>query len=144
MDKNQPWHLGTQNDQLYVVAGEVPARNNDDSRSDADRTVIAKVYTTLEDGYLLAAAKDLQRELAHLVRLMEPKEREGGFDIPGLATLNGARAALAKARKADTLLASFEGQERALTRVTGEVFDPSRSGGFELVIGEIYEPKAKP
>lgn len=43
------------------------------------------------------AAPDLARELRHLVRLLEPKEREGGLDVPGLATLNGARAALMKA-----------------------------------------------
>ena len=33
--------------------------------------------------------------LAHLVRLMEPLERDGTLNIPGLATLNGAREALA-------------------------------------------------
>jgi hypothetical protein len=45
----------------------------------------------------IKALESCQKELAHLVRLMEPIEKEGGFDIPGLATLNGARAALAKA-----------------------------------------------
>jgi hypothetical protein len=46
---------------------------------------------------VIAAAPDVARELRHLVRLMEPLEREGGLGIPGLATLNGARAALKKA-----------------------------------------------
>lgn len=46
---------------------------------------------------LIAAAPDLYRELVHLVRLLEPLERDGGLDVPGLATLNGARAAIAKA-----------------------------------------------
>lgn len=45
---------------------------------------------------LRSAAPDMARELLHLLRLMEPLEKEGGFDIPGLATLNGARAALRK------------------------------------------------
>jgi DNA-directed RNA polymerase subunit RPC12/RpoP len=36
----------------------------------------------------------LARELRHLVRLLEPLEQEGGLAVPGLATLNGARAAL--------------------------------------------------
>lgn len=49
-----------------------------------------------DDAYLVAAAPNLYRELLHLVRLMEPLE-DGGLNIPGLATLNGARAALAKA-----------------------------------------------
>jgi hypothetical protein len=47
---------------------------------------------------LVAAAPDLYRELAHLVALMEVPEKAGGLTVPGLATLNGARAALAKAR----------------------------------------------
>lgn len=49
------------------------------------------------DAALITAAPELHRELAHLVRLLEPMEREGTLNIPGLATLNGARAALAKA-----------------------------------------------
>ena len=39
----------------------------------------------------------LVRELSHLVRLIEPMERDGSLNIPGLATLNGAREALAEA-----------------------------------------------
>lgn len=34
-------------------------------------------------------------ELEHLVRLLEPQEKAGTLDVPGLATLNGARKALA-------------------------------------------------
>ncbi len=45
---------------------------------------------------LIAAAPDLYRELAHLVRRSEPLEVTG-LNVPGLATLNGARAALRKA-----------------------------------------------
>lgn len=36
----------------------------------------------------------VRRELAHLVRLLEPLEADGSLNVPGLATLNGARAAL--------------------------------------------------
>lgn len=46
---------------------------------------------------LIAAAPDLYKQLAHLVRLIEPLERDGSLNIPGLATLNAARKALAKA-----------------------------------------------
>jgi hypothetical protein len=49
------------------------------------------------DTRLIAAAPDLRDELAQLVRLLEPMERDGSLNVPGLATLNGARAALAKA-----------------------------------------------
>jgi len=44
---------------------------------------------------LIASAPELYRELAHLVRLLGPCEDQ--LAVPGLATLNGARAALAKA-----------------------------------------------
>lgn len=47
---------------------------------------------------LMLAAPDMARELMHLVRLLEPLERDSGLNVPGLATLNGARAALRKAR----------------------------------------------
>ncbi len=48
------------------------------------------------DKALIAAAPELLKELKHLVSLMEPVE-ETGLNIPGLATLNGARAAIARA-----------------------------------------------
>lgn len=38
--------------------------------------------------------ENLRRELSHLVFLMEPLEQSGELNIPGLATLNGARKAL--------------------------------------------------
>jgi hypothetical protein len=44
------------------------------------------------------AAPALFRELRHLVLLLEPLERDGRLDVPGLATLNGARKALDEAR----------------------------------------------
>lgn len=46
---------------------------------------------------LIAAAPDLLTELERLVRALEVRE-ETGFDFPGIATLNGARAAIKKAR----------------------------------------------
>lgn len=46
---------------------------------------------------LISAAPDLLRELEHLVRLLEPAISDGRVSVPGLATLNAARAAIAKA-----------------------------------------------
>jgi hypothetical protein len=46
-----------------------------------------------------AASPDLLHELAQLVRLLEPLEEAGSLNVPGLATLNGARAALEKATR---------------------------------------------
>jgi hypothetical protein len=46
---------------------------------------------------LAAAAPELLKELMYLVRLLEPLEREGSLDVPGLVTLNGARNAIKKA-----------------------------------------------
>jgi|GEM_PF-6419500 len=47
------------------------------------------------NAHLIAAAPLLYRELLHLVRLLEPVLVTA--NIPGLATLNGAHAALAQA-----------------------------------------------
>ena len=47
------------------------------------------------------AAPDLLAELKHLVGLLEPLEMGGLLNVPGLATLNGARAAIAKAELDD-------------------------------------------
>lgn len=44
---------------------------------------------------LEAHRAELRKELGHLVFLMEPVEYSTGLNIPGLATLNGARNALA-------------------------------------------------
>ena len=49
---------------------------------------------------LIAAAPDLLKELQHLVRLLTPLEISGTLNVPGFATLNGARAAIAKATEA--------------------------------------------
>ena len=48
---------------------------------------------------IMAAGPDLLKELRHLVMLLEPLEQSGDLHIPGLATLNGPRAAIAKAEK---------------------------------------------
>jgi hypothetical protein len=51
---------------------------------------------------LIAAAPDLYKELAHIVQLIKPVLEHGSFDLPGLATLNGAHRAMAKARGEET------------------------------------------
>lgn len=56
------------------------------------------VFIREPDAHLLAAAPDLYAELQHLVMALEPVERAAGMGIPGIATLNGPRRALAKAR----------------------------------------------
>jgi hypothetical protein len=48
-----------------------------------------------------ATESNVRRELSHLVRLLEPMERNGSLHVPGLATLNGARRALSKATEQD-------------------------------------------
>jgi hypothetical protein len=53
--------------------------------------------TNAANARLIAAAPELYKELRHLVGLLEVAELEGELNVPGLATLNGARAAIAKA-----------------------------------------------
>jgi hypothetical protein len=70
----------------------------------ADNHCIAQVHTPnsasldrqAANARLIAAAPELFAELSHLVRLLEVQEQSGRLNVPGLATLNGARAALAK------------------------------------------------
>jgi len=93
-----------QSDAPRSLVDELRRRANENKNSDG---------TLNNDGYGYAHASqiaepyeqtwqaqrdDLYRELAHLVRLMEPLEQAGTLNVPGLATLNGARAALARAR----------------------------------------------
>lgn len=49
------------------------------------------------NAHLIAASPALLRELRHLVRLLEPLEQSGALNVPGLATLNGARSAISRA-----------------------------------------------
>lgn len=54
------------------------------------------VEVVAERDALAARVVELERELSHLVRLLEPLEEIGTLNIPGLATLNAARALLTK------------------------------------------------
>ena len=58
---------------------------------------IAVVLSSDSDARLIAASRLLFTELERLVTALEPLERNGGWplDSAGVATLNGARAALA-------------------------------------------------
>ena len=91
-----PWTVEQNRDYVIVTCGrpidadEVKFRLYGGEEADSDAVSIANAR-------LICAAPDLLKELAHLVRLIEPLERDGGLNIPGLATLNGARAAVAKA-----------------------------------------------
>ncbi len=60
-----------------------------------------------QDAKLIAAAPELLKELQHLVALLEPMERAGTLNVPGLATLNGARKAIALG---DALIQQEEGE----------------------------------
>lgn len=57
--------------------------------------VIGDSAETEANANLIEAAPDLYKELSHLAELIRPYL---GQAVPGLATLNGADAALAKAR----------------------------------------------
>lgn len=55
MHCQEPWYVGVQNDQTYIVAGEPPAEGNDYPNHQADRTVIAKVYLNDRSAQRIAA-----------------------------------------------------------------------------------------
>jgi hypothetical protein len=107
-----------------------------------DRDELANQYRA--NGHLIAAAPDLLAELKHLVRLMEPKEQTG-LDIPGLATLNGARAAIAKAAgnsakppAADPdLLAALKSVIAILFNTPGRTMTDAESAAFWAAIAVI-------
>lgn len=62
----------------------------------ADREGVIRAFDIESpDARLIAAAPDLLHELQHIVNLLGPWE--DAIDVPGFATLNGARAAIAKA-----------------------------------------------
>jgi hypothetical protein len=50
------FHIGAQNDALFIISGEKPAPGNDYPRHDADRTCVAKVYDEAEARRLVDAA----------------------------------------------------------------------------------------
>ena len=65
------------------------------------RKIVAKVGDFPEaesNARLIASAPELLHELEHLLALLEPLEADGILGVPGLATLNAARAAIAKAK----------------------------------------------
>lgn len=86
--------------------GDVVMRIRGDDRSRLLFTLVypgsllsaAEKAETAANGYLIASAPDLYAALEHLFKLLEPMEQDGRLQVPGLATLNGARAALRKAR----------------------------------------------
>jgi len=58
---------------------------------------MAQLERALQAESRLTAAPELLYELKHIVRLLEAAYENSGITIPGLATLNAARAAIKKA-----------------------------------------------
>lgn len=81
-------------DCLNAVGFEHNPKNPEFSR----RAALASLEEQAANLCLFLAAPDIYAEFAHLVRLLEPMESAGTLNVPGLATLNGARAVLARAR----------------------------------------------
>lgn len=70
---------------------------------DYDRRQESEIERMYEQSMLAASeewenkCKEVLAELKHLVRLLEPMEQAGTLTVPGLATLNGPRRAIAVA-----------------------------------------------
>jgi hypothetical protein len=99
-----PWAVGFSDGSgspYYILAGEhaaIKALPAVVVRGGHDDWGVEHGVQRIEDAALIAAAPELYKELAHLVALIEPCINDGRASIPGLATLNAAHAALAKAR----------------------------------------------
>ena len=85
----QPWEL--------VPDADVNGHETGYARVWCGDKAIVDEYLHIEDARLIAAAPDLLNELRHLVRLLEPALNNGTSQVPGLATLNAAHLAIAKA-----------------------------------------------
>lgn len=66
-----PYYLGVQNDALYLVAGKKPALNNDYPNHKTDRTVIAKVFITMEGEFIAHSRTDIPLLLKRIDELTE-------------------------------------------------------------------------
>ena len=73
----------------FTVAYLCPVVGGDPIKSELARDFAA----------MACAAPKLLHELEHLVGLLEPMEQDGTLQVPGLATLNGAREAIKAARR---------------------------------------------
>lgn len=52
------WHLGAQNDAVFIVAGRKPALNNDYPVHDAARTPVGLLYNWKSDGTLAIKSRN--------------------------------------------------------------------------------------
>lgn len=92
-----PWLVRCQGYRLTVFH---PTKNSDHvivRQVEETSTTVDQPDRKPFDAALISAAPELLEALEHLVALLEPLEDSGALNVPGLATLNGARKALAKA-----------------------------------------------
>ena len=98
-----PWHWHQQGDYWLLVSGPrgEPGEYLGDCMICSDGSACGEYGQDIDpqgpNARIMAAAPSLLRELQHLVRLMEPLENGGTLAVPGFATLNGARQAIAEA-----------------------------------------------
>jgi hypothetical protein len=92
-DKPRLFHIGAQNDALFIISGEAPALNNDYPRHDADRTCIAQVYNEAEARRIVEAAnRGLEQRSAGAQRFVPQLIRQkdtGGCVVASLAMACG-------------------------------------------------------
>lgn len=71
---NRPFHIGAQNDALYIISGEAPATTNDYPRHDADRTCVASVVDEAEARRLVQEHAALRAALDSACEAFEAAE----------------------------------------------------------------------
>lgn len=67
----RPYYVGAQNDEIYIVAGERPATSNDYPRHDANRHVVAKVYSAEDAAFIVLCCNAWDNADALRKRLQE-------------------------------------------------------------------------
>lgn len=79
--------------ELISIPGHLTTLQND--KGEIIFKIRSGMMPSYVDGNVIKAAPELLKELKHLVKLIEPVLSE--VNIPGLATLNGAKRAIDKA-----------------------------------------------
>ena len=118
-----PWHVGAQNDLLFIVAGRAPAINNDYPVHDAARTVISQIEECDKDrteveanARLIAAAP----ELLEMVRVLALSDADLAGSVYTSHRPDDTPIIYCDTTKREITLGHIRGARALLARIDGE------------------------